>query len=79
MRHQRARDAGGKARDAEGETLVAVKHDAVAARRHVVVADRAQGAAKMRAEQAPLKERKQDQRAKRDFVDPRATEQRDAE
>ena len=42
-----------KPRDAEGERLVAVEPDAVAARGDVVVADRAQAAPEMRAEQTP--------------------------
>ena len=47
----------------EGEALVAIERDAVAARRHVVVADRAQGAPEMRAEQPVLQQRQHDQRA----------------
>ena len=57
----RAADAGGEAAEGEGQRLVAVQADAIGARRDVVVADGAQAAAEMRAEQPRLQQRQHDQ------------------
>ena len=54
-------DAGGEAAEDEGQRLVAVQAEPVGARGDVVLADGAQAAAEMRAEQAPLQQRQHDQ------------------
>ena len=59
MRGDRAADAGGEPAESEGQRLVAVETNAIGARRDIVVADRAQGAAEMRARAAAPAERQQ--------------------
>jgi len=79
QRRTPAADAGCEPAEDERERLVAVQAEAIGARRNIVVADGAEAAAEMRAEQACLEQRQHDHDSKTEPVDRRRADQLVAE